>query len=186
MNYLDIILAVLVLISFVLGYKDGFVRKLIGLAGLILAISLAFMLSSGLGKFLKPVFKGELELSTTLSGILIFFCVIFASALLKRIIHPFDRVNGFVNQIFGGIAGVIQIIFFLSGFLLFLNILGLPSDKDKQKSILYSRVYNAIPATADFFIGDRGNDKNKNIVIDWFKKIVVDRDSTDLPEKKPQ
>ena len=41
MNYIDYILIVIVLIGFLLGFKDGLIRKIIGLIGLIAGIALA-------------------------------------------------------------------------------------------------------------------------------------------------
>jgi len=41
MNYIDYILIAIILIGFILGYKDGLVRKVIGLLGLVVAIFLA-------------------------------------------------------------------------------------------------------------------------------------------------
>lgn len=153
MNFLDYILIVIFLLGFILGYKDGFIRKVLGLLGLITAIFLAITYSVELGEYLSPMFNNENYLAKIVSGFVIFFTVILVFAILKRLIHPSDKVNKFVNQLLGGITGVIQIIFITSVFLLLLNILNVPQQKDIDQSMLYTPVYSVIPTTIDLIVG---------------------------------
>jgi membrane protein required for colicin V production len=153
MNYIDYILIVIVIIGFILGYKDGLVRKVIGLLGLIVAIFLAVSYSGELGEYLAPMFNDENYLAKIISGFVIFLATILAFAILKRLIHPSDKVSKFLNQLLGGIAGTIQIIFFISVFLLLLNIINIPKQEDIDESLLYSSVYSVIPTTIDLIVG---------------------------------
>ena len=121
MNYIDYILIAIILIGFILGYKDGLVRKIIGLLGLIAAIYIAVTYSDTLGEYLAPMFNDENYLAKIISGFVLFLATILAFAIIKRLIHPTDKVNKFLNQLLGGIAGTIQIIFFASVFLLTLK-----------------------------------------------------------------
>ena len=50
MNPIDLVIIITVLVGFILGFKDGFVRKLIGLVGFGLAIVLAAFFKDDLGK----------------------------------------------------------------------------------------------------------------------------------------
>ena len=59
MNYLDFIFAGIAVAAFILGFKDGFVRKLIGSLGFFLAIFLGIMLSDSLGSILNKMFGME-------------------------------------------------------------------------------------------------------------------------------
>ncbi|HYX10303.1 MAG TPA: CvpA family protein [Bacteroidales bacterium] len=162
MNYVDYIIIAVVVIGFLLGYKDGLVRKLIGLAGFVVGVVLAFEFADQVGRYLAPIFNNEEDLSRIVSGILIFLVIILITSLIKRIVHPFDKVNRFLNQLLGGISGAIQIIFFISGFLLFLNIFNFPNDKAREGSLLYDKVYKVIPVTIDMVIGE--NSKTKNFI----------------------
>ena len=63
-------------------------------------------------------------------------------------------MNKFTNQLLGGISGVLQILFFISGFLLFLNVFNIPNEEDKNASLLYSKSYNIIPYSIDLIIGE--------------------------------
>ncbi len=102
MNLVDFIIAVIALVGFILGFKDGFVRKIIGFTGFILAVILAINFASGLGKYMENAFGIEYYLSELIAGAVIFIGTIVLFAVLKRLIHPFDKVNNLVNQIVGG------------------------------------------------------------------------------------
>lgn len=167
MNYLDYIIFAIVLIGFILGFKDGLVRKIIGILGIILGIIFALQFSKTAGSYLSPILNNEIYLAEIVAGFLIFVITIFVFALIKRVIHPFDKVNQFVNQILGGIAGAVQIIFFLSAFLLFLNIFDIPDKSSINDSFLYSKVYNIIPFSIELILGTESNP-------DYFIKDILE------------
>ena len=171
MNYLDILILAVALLGFLLGFKDGLIRKIIGLIGLIAAIGFAFEFSDKLGKILIPFFNNDEYLSKIISGILIFLIVILIASIIKRIVHPLDKVNRFVNQFIGGLIGTIQIVFFLSGFMLFLDIFSFPATKEKDNSFLYKPVHNIIPYTFDLVIGHRSK------VSDLIKDFIESKDT---------
>ena len=184
MNYIDYIIIFFLLVGFLLGFKDGLVRKIIGLIGLILAITLAFELSEPLGKFITPVFNNENYLAELVSGIFIFVLTIFAFSVLKRIVHPLDKVNKFINQLLGGISGTLQMLFFVSAFLLLLNIFNIPAQESKNSSVLYKPVQRLIPNTIDFFLGT--NTKVKYFIQDFIESkdsisIPINLDSLSIP-----
>ena len=141
------------IIGFVLGFKDGLVRKVIGLFGLLAAIFLAFNFYEPVGAFLQPVLNNELQLAEIVAGILIFMLTMVAAAVLKRIVHPLDKVNMFLNQLLGGVTGTIQMIFFISAGLVLLNIFNIPGNSDIDNSFSYEKVYKVIPVTVDMIIG---------------------------------
>ena len=172
MNYIDYILIILIIIGFILGYKDGLVRKLIGLAGLIAAIILAVNYSTELGNYLAPAFNNELYLSKIIAGIVIFLTTILIVSIVKRLIHPVDKVNKFINQFLGGIAGALQIVFVLSVFLLLLNILNFPKEKDKEKSIFYSSIYKIVPSAIELVVGPEF--KPEGFIKDYIKSKEQD------------
>ncbi|MFZ5947940.1 MAG: CvpA family protein [Stygiobacter sp.] len=178
MIYLDYIILAIVIIGFLLGFKDGLIRKLIGLLGFIIAIALAFEFNNKVGKIILPFFNNDEYLSNLIAGILIFIIVILITSILKRIIHPLDKVNKFINQFLGGIVGVIQVLFFTSAFLILLNILGIPSNEDKKNSVSVSMVENLIPNTIEFFIG------HKSKASDFIKEYIEKSESDTTTQKK--
>ncbi len=150
MNLVDVIIIAVLIIGFILGFKDGFVRKLIGLIGFALAILLAAKYAALIGQKFNDWLGIEYYLSKIFAGIVIFFSTIIVFAVIKRIVHPFDRVNNLINQLLGGILGTIQILFFLSGIFFILNIFNSPSESARKKSLLYQRVYDIIPMTINY------------------------------------
>jgi len=150
---IDILLVVAIIIGFILGYKDGFLRKLIGFIGFILAILLAALFKDSFGLFLEKHFDIEYNFAEILAGILIFFGTILIFSILKRIIHPFDKINSLINKLVGGFIGALQILFFVSAILLFLDIFDLPEEKTKKDSIFYEQTYSIIPSTFNLIKG---------------------------------
>lgn len=176
MNYIDYIIIAAIVIGFILGFKDGLVRKIIGVIGLIAGVLLAFSYSEEVGKFLAPIFDNEQNLAEIVGGILIFLIVILISSIIKRIIHPVDKVNNFINQILGGLTGAIQMIFFISGFLLFLNIFKVPNQNVRTESLLYEKIYSVVPITIDLIVGDDSN------ATDFINNMFEKKDSINLDE----
>jgi len=176
-NYIDFILLGGLGIGFILGFKDGIIRKLIGLIGFTAGIVAAFIWSDTLGEKLMGFFDNEINLSRVIAGILIFFVVLIIFSVIKRLAHPADKVNRFVNQFLGGIFGVVQMAYFLSGFLLFFHIFNLPPKNIADKSLSYNTVYKILPETIDFILGD------KNATQDYLKEFLNSaQKETDLSE----
>lgn len=177
MNYIDYIIIAIILIGFVLGYKDGLVRKVIGLLGLVVAIFLAITYSGSLGDYLAPMFNNENYLAKIVSAIVIFFATLLVFAIVKRLIHPSDKVNKFLNQLLGGIAGTLQIVFITSVFLLILNTISIPSEDDVNNSILYSSIYSVVPTTIDLIVGSDFKTEG------FLKDYLESRDNKEVPEE---
>ena len=161
MNYIDYIILAFILIGFILGFKDGIIRKIVGLAGLIFAIFIGIKFYEEFGAVIAPVFNDEIILANIFAWIIIFLAVVLLTAIIKRVIHPRDKVANFINQILGAAVGIIQMLFFLSAILIFLNFFNFPDNPEKEKSIFYSSVYNVIPITMDLVLGDDSNIKDQ-------------------------
>lgn len=172
MNYLDYILIIIAIIGFILGFKDGLIRKIIGLVGLIIAIVMAFQLGGSVGKFFTSFFNEDDYLASLISGVVIFFGILLITSIIKRIIHPTDKVNNLINQTLGGLIGVIQMLFFASTICLFLNIFGYPKNADRDNSTFYSYVLNLIPKTTDLILGNRT--KATEVIKDYIEKNEID------------
>ncbi len=181
MNFIDYILLIIILIGFILGYKDGLIRKIIGLIGFILAIFLATKYSDRFGQNLAPYFHNEINISKILAWVIIFFTIVIVASLVKRLIHPADKVNKFINKFLGGLAGALQISFVVSILLLFLNMLDFPKEIDKNKSVLYASVYNIFPTVLEIFVGP--DFKPEGFVRDYIKS--KDRDTIPTKFSKP-
>lgn len=150
MLILDIIIVVALLVGFILGYKDGFIRKLIGLIGLAVAIYLAVLFASPVGRLVESTLGIEFYLSEIIGGAVIFLLIMIIIAIIKRVVHPFDKVNNVLNQILGGAVGLIQVLFFLSAVFIIMKIFDFPGEKTAKSSFVYRPVYSVIPKTIDY------------------------------------
>ena len=167
----DIIIVVSLVIGFILGYKDGFVRKLIGLIGFAIAIFLAVVFASPVGRFLESATGIEFYLAEIIAGVSIFIITMILISILKRIVHPFDKVNNFINQLLGGTVGVIQVLFFLSAVFVILKIFDIPDEETSKSAILYPTVYQVIPTTIDYL--QQYTPDSRKIIKDY----IIDKDS---------
>ena len=171
MNLLDIIILVFLAVGFILGFKDGFVRKIIGLMGFIMATLLSIKLAAFIGKLIESALNIEFYLSEIIGGIAIFLLVIVIFSIIKRVVHPFDKVNNIINQIVGGIVGILQVLFFLSALFLLLNVFNQPGAKITSKSFFHEKTLGIIPSVISYvrvytpetkkMIKDYINDKDK-------------------------
>ncbi len=168
----DILIVIALFIGFVLGYKDGFVRKLIGLIGLAAAVVLAILSASSLGRFLETTTGIEFYLSEIIAGALVFILIMIFISVLKRIVHPFDKVNNLINQLLGGAVGVIQVSFFLSAVFVILKIFDMPNEQTAKEAIIYPSVYKIIPFTIDYL--QQYTPDSRKIIKDY----IIDKDST--------
>lgn len=150
MNYIDIIIIAAILIGFLLGFKDGFVRKLIGIIGFIAAVVIAILFASHFGRMIESAMNIEYYLAEIMAGLILFIALMIVTTILKRVIHPFDKVNNLINQLIGGFVGVIQLLFFISALLLLLNIFDFPNKKTQNDSYLYKYAYGVIPTSINF------------------------------------
>ncbi|MFZ1279601.1 MAG: CvpA family protein [Ignavibacteriaceae bacterium] len=150
MNFIDIIIVIAIAIGFLLGFKDGFVRKLVGIIGFITAVVVAIFFSSHLGRIIESFFGIEFYLAEIMAGLLLFVAIMIVTTILKRVIHPFDKVNNLINQIIGGFVGVLQILFFVSALLLLLNIFDFPDKKTQSSSMFYKFAYGVIPTSINY------------------------------------
>ena len=150
MILLDALIITGVIIGFILGFKDGFVRKLIGIIGFVLAVVAAVFFAGKLGLLIESIFGIEYYLAEIIGGLVIFISIITIFVFLKRIVHPFDKVNNLINQIVGGVVGSIQILYFLSAIFIIVNIFDLPDKDTKKQSIFYNNTLNVIPFTIQY------------------------------------
>ena len=150
MNYIDIIIVVAVAIGFLLGFKDGFVRKLVGIIGFIAAVTIAILFSSFFGRLIESTLGIEFYLAEIMAALLLFIAIMIVTTILKRVIHPFDKVNNLLNQLVGGFVGILQLLFFMSAIFLLLNIFDFPDKKTQNSSVFYNYTYGFIPTSIDF------------------------------------
>ena len=178
MNWIDLIIVVLLILSVVSGFTNGLVKEVASLAGLILGVWGAIKFSSFTAEKLYDWF----DMSGQYVGIIAFlvtFGVIvvaihFVGILADKII---DAVAlGFLNRILGMVFGFLKSVLILSVIFCVLNALDVRHPFLPKAKIEESKFYNPISdiAAAIFPVIGEGNFKQS---FDRFKK---------QPEKVPE
>lgn len=150
MILLDALIILGIVIGFILGFKDGFIRKLIGIIGFVFAVVAAVFFAGKLGLLIESLFRIEYYLAEIIGGLIIFISIFTIFVILKRVVHPFDKVNNLINQIVGGIIGSIQILYFLSAIFIIVNVFDLPDKNTRKQSLFYNSTFNVIPFTIQY------------------------------------
>src|SRR5690606_20854670 len=140
--------------------------------GFCLAVFLVPKFAYSLGGTIESITGIEIYLSEIIAGILIFLGVIFVFGVIKRFVHPFDNVLNSINQLTGVRVGRRQILFYLSGYLIILDIFNAPVKQSKENSLLYNKVYKIIPATIEY-ISKRYEAEPKKVL----KNYIIDKDT---------
>lgn len=122
MNFLDIGLAVILLLGLTRGIMRGFLREIFGLVGLAAGLTLSLAFSSGLGHVLaRWIPPGA---AYAVAFLLLFFGAIGASALIGRAAtHLADKTPlGILNRILGGGLGFVKALVAVIVFLAVLHV----------------------------------------------------------------
>jgi membrane protein required for colicin V production len=109
MNWLDFVLAVILLACFVGGLRRGFSRQVIGLVSGILALLLSIWLYGTVGGYLHPYVSSPVVASAC--GFAIVFCgVLLLGAVVSYIVGKFLNVTGLsiVDHALGGGLGILR------------------------------------------------------------------------------
>lgn len=156
MQTIDIIIAVLLAIGLIGGLRDGAVKQVAGLAGLIggLLIGRAFYMP--VGEWLIAAFGMSAEVAHITAFILILIVVPLLFSLVGWLVSKILHVIclGWVNRLLGGAVGVLKYALFvgviITGIEFFDKDDALISASNKEASVLYYPIHQA---TGIFFDG---------------------------------
>ncbi len=156
MNYLDIVLAILLLLAAINGFVKGFVEELAGLVALILGIWAALRFSDRVAQFLMERLGWGFEHLNIVAFIITFAIVVilvsFIGSYVNKLVHAVSL--GFLNRLAGLGFGIIKGALILSILLVVFN----KFDKDvhiinqdvKTQSRLFTPIKNFAPGVFPF------------------------------------
>ncbi len=156
MNYIDIILGLIILISALVGLKNGLITELASLAALVLGIWGAIKFSDVTTGLLINYFDLQSDYLNIISFIITFIVIVILVQIVASAVNKlFDAGTlGFVNKLGGMVFGVLRSVLFLSIVLIVfdkiddeVNIL---SGKSKSGSRLYEPIRNVAPSFFPF------------------------------------
>jgi len=145
LNTLDIIIAILVLIPALLGIKNGFLRSIFSLAGIIVGLFLATRYNDKIVSMFDFI-KIDPKILSLISfiAIIVFTYVIFIYIANK--IARFNVVTKTIDKILGAALGLLKGLIIASLFLILTtNTFNFFSNEDITRSKFYSSVVNVAP-----------------------------------------
>ncbi len=157
MNWLDITLLCLAGIGFVKGLFDGFIKQVVSLIALLLAIFFCGEVADWLRGYILALGWFPEEGVSIICYVLGFFLILGVLALASEILNHVIDVTplGLLNHLGGGLVGLVFIVAFMSLFLNGLEIVDkgsvLISREAKVESRLYLPVVDLIPT---FYYGN--------------------------------
>jgi membrane protein required for colicin V production len=146
MNYLDLIIAVPVVLLAISGFRNGFIKEAASLVALILGIYLAVYFSDFVAEWLKETFAMDHRWVFIVAFLLVFIGVVVIVSLIGKLLSKLISMIalGIINRMAGLFFGAMKGIVIMSLLILFLNMIDsksqLLSKELKEKSMLYSPV----------------------------------------------
>lgn len=138
-NLFDILFILLLFAAFVLGFVQGTIRRLLGIASILFSFLLAANLRDPLGQFLADnwtQFPAEYSYMLGFLGIFVVASVAF-SLIIQGFYKPTPLLanSTIVDEVLGGVLGVLQAVLIV-GFLIiildsYFKVPGAPTDPDE-------------------------------------------------------
>ncbi|MCL1822015.1 MAG: CvpA family protein [Prolixibacteraceae bacterium] len=179
MNYIDLIILILILLSGGNGLRKGFIGEVSGLAALVLGIWAAIHFSGFVGGFIAANFDWDSQQTSIVTFIITFVGVVVLVVLIGKVVEKMINVVslGFLNRLaglfFGALKGALVLSIFLLIFNFFNKDIHFVPDETIEESQFWSPMMNFVPSILpfidDFFdVDDKGFDER----FDEIRKIV--------------
>ncbi len=140
-NWLDVVLAVVLLIALVRSVWTGFTRAVAGVGGVLGGFFVAIRGYPSLAFRLSPMIADEL-IRNIVAFLLLFLAVYLIFVIAGILLHGFLKALklGWFDRLMGGILGALKGVL-LAGIIMFLLTVVLPANSPTiQKSYLYPRL----------------------------------------------
>jgi len=152
MNYIDVIILAILVLSAIMGFWKGFIRQLFGIIALFLGLYCAFHFSGFVASFISKWMDTNETAVNIISFAIIFIGVVVAVVFAGTIAEKLMKVItlGLFNRLIGLLFSVVKSLFILSVFIWLLQALDnlwlfIPQN-DCQKSMLFAPIAQLAPA----------------------------------------
>lgn len=167
MNYIDLVLAIILIIAAIQGFRKGFIVEVASLAALILGIWGGIKFSDWTAGFITETFGYHSKHLTTIAFLLTFIVIVIVIHILGKVLDNMVKAValGFLNRLAGIIFGILKTAVILSIFLLLFdamdeNVHLLPSSQ-KAESKIYEPMKQLVPTLFPFIKLWNSNEKDK-------------------------
>ena len=149
MTFIDTVLGLILIIFLISGYRSGFVRKVIGIACLVLGLVIATKLSADISQQIFEPMGTSAKVGFALSFVAIVILIPLAQSMVYKFLIK-EPIKGSWNNILGVIVGFFEGIIIISISLIVMSIyLDVPTEETKGSSVLYKPLKNAAPMIFD-------------------------------------
>jgi len=154
-GYIDVSIAIVLLLGIVRGGMIGLVRQTTNAVGLVLTIILAIALTRPIGQIIEANTGWPHEAALVASFLAIFLVTKLTTVLIARSAEgAVDALKmSSVNRLGGGFFGVFKAAILLSAIFMILEIAELPESVDRRASLAYAPVAGLLPHTWEYLSG---------------------------------
>ncbi len=150
MNTIDIVLGIILLIAFVMGFKKGLFVVLASLIGLIAGVYGAVFFSDFAAAYLTEWFQWSAQLTNIVAFGITFLAIVFLVSLAGKFLTKLADFAflGIINKLLGGVFNVVKYAFIVSVLFLLVNAseeFTILSEEQREASILYPPVASLAP-----------------------------------------
>lgn len=152
MNWLDIAIVIIIALMTLIGFRRGFLRKVLGLAGIIVGVILAVKLYPVPSSLVISLFKVSTRTSYIISFLLIVLLIYAVSVWLSKYVSDIKGIS-LINRILGAVLGFVQGLIITSLFVNNLSLINYPREEVRNNSIMSKMVSPVAPALFDKIVG---------------------------------
>ena len=170
MNWLDLLIAVIIALPVIFGFRKGFLRKILGIAGIIIGFILAVRFYQPISSLFSDIVKTNSNWVPVISFLLIIGIVFVLSIWVAKFIAGINSGTKMIDKILGAVFGLIQGLILSSIIVINFTYLNLPEKNIRDSSYFYPIVYKIAPAIFDRVLDYSPDLKN---LYEEYKKILL-------------
>lgn len=147
MSLLDIIILLPLAYFGYKGFKNGIVKEILGIVGIILAVFLTFEYMDLLASLIRPYFSEDVTYVPFVSGLILFIgtiAIVELTAWLTKKMLEKAHLN-MVNRLLGLTFSVLKISLIISGLLIIMAGFQLPDEETRSESVTYPYMLQVAP-----------------------------------------
>jgi membrane protein required for colicin V production len=158
-NYLDLVIALPIVLLAIMGFRKGLIKELASLAALVLGIYLAVVFSDFVAGWMIKYVDISHRWIFIIAFILTFVAVVLLVSLLGRALDKIASLAllGIINRFLGLLFGILKGAFIMSVFILLFNMIDNKEHILKAEVKNNSLLYRPVEAIAPFLLESIGS-----------------------------
>ena len=152
MSLFDICILLFLVPFVILGFRDGFLKRVLGILAFIIGFVVAMKSMAPIGELVSRNYHWPREMANLVAFFVVFVVILVLKFFIYHWLHGrrAEDTPKFFSKIAGGLLGGLQGTIAASSMLILLFVIGLPPEKMKQNSVLYGTVFSVAPTIYDY------------------------------------